>query len=411
MTGRKEKFDPNQPGRVNMFVCGPTVYDQPHLGHARTYITYDIMARYLTLLGYNVHFVVNITDIDDKIYSKASQEKVEASIIAKRFTGEYLRAMSGLGINTVTSYEKASDHVADMIRQISTLQRKGYAYVGEGDVFYDTSKFDRYGKLSGQGPADLLLRRLELNAAKKNQSDFILWRRSGIDGPIWESPFGKGRPGWHIEDTAISIATFGPRYDIHGGAEELIYPHHEAEIAQAEAFTGMRPFVKYWIHTALLYVNGAKMSKSLGNMKTIRSIIKRYGAEAIRVYVASNHYRSRIEFREEDLAKALHMVSKIKEASYILQRGSKIRLDDSSEIVENPLRVLRRYTKSFYSAMDDDFATPRAIKMVLAFSEFVNTQAGALRSGQMNWASTTLSKMLSVIGVGANVLRPGPTDE
>ena len=247
-----EEFKPARGNRVYMFVCGPTVYDHSHIGHARTYLAYDIIARYLRARGFSLFYLMNITDIDDKIIARANESGEDPLRLADRFTKEFMRDMEALGITSVNLYAKASEHVPEIIAQIATLIQKGFAYQVEGDVYYDVAKFPRYGELSGQKIEQLVMHRIDPDARKRNVVDFALWKSQKPGEPAWESPWGKGRPGWHIEDTAITTTYFGPTYDLHGGGLDLVFPHHEAEIAQAEAATGVEPLVRFWVHGGLL---------------------------------------------------------------------------------------------------------------------------------------------------------------
>ena len=263
LTGKKERFESLSKDKVKMFVCGPTVYDLMHLGHARTFIFYDILARFIVSKGYGLDFVINITDLDAKVFTRAKAEKVEYKVISEKYTEAFYNDLRALGVRDIITFAKASDFVKESIEQVVKLVEKGYAYPVAGMVFYGTSKHSDYGKLSHQSMVELKLRRLDIDPNKKMQSDFLLWRPSEKDEPVWSSPYGNGRPGWHIEDTAISIKILGQQYDIHGGAGDLVFPHHEAEIAQAEAITGRKPFVKYWVHMGILDISGNKIVKPL----------------------------------------------------------------------------------------------------------------------------------------------------
>ena len=239
-----------------MFVCGPTVYDFSHVGHARTYLAYDIIARYLRARGYSVFYIVNITDIDDKIINRANASGEDPLLLADKFTKDFFRDMEALGITSVNLYAKASEHVPEIIDQITTLIGNGHAYQVDGDVYFDVSKFPEYGKLSRQNIEKISVHEIAPHSRKRNVVDFALWKSQKPGEPAWDSPWGKGRPGWHIEDTAITTTYFGPQYDIHGGGLDLVFPHHEAEIAQAEAATGVKPLVRYWLHGGLLNIAG-----------------------------------------------------------------------------------------------------------------------------------------------------------
>ena len=347
-----------KPGRVNMFVCGPTVWDTSHVGHAKTYVAYDIMARYLRHKGFSVFFILNITDIDDKIISKAKQAGEDPLQLAKRYATAFFKDMKDIGVSNVNLYANASDHVPEIIEQIEGLVKKGIAYPIDGDVYFDTSKFPGYGKLSKQNLDQLKVHRIDPDPRKKNTADFVLWKSQKPDEVFWESPWGRGRPGWHIEDTAITLTYFGPSYDIHGGGNELIFPHHEAEIAQAEGLTGKEPLARYWLHTGLLNISGREMHKSLGNIIPIQDVLRKIGPDALRVLYASTHYRSPLEFTEGALEQAGSLARRFRRAYRQLELAAKnaSKRDESSTVSR-----LKEAQDEFYKAMDDDFNTPAAL--------------------------------------------------
>src|SRR4030042_5837800 len=273
---KKETFKPGKGKKINLFVWGPTVYDFSHIGHARTYISFDVIVKYLRETGFDVFYLQNITDIDDKIIERAKKTKTSPQKLAEKFKKEYLKDVKDLNITSVSKYAKATDYTKEIISQAKRLMKKGYAYQIEDGIYYDISKFKNYGKLSGRTiiQAEDGVSRIDQAKNKKNKGDFCLWKKSKPGEPKWSSPWFEGRPGWHIEDTAITEKQFGPQYDIHGGAQDLIFPHHEAEIAQMEAISKKHPLVQYWLHTGFLRVEGQKMAKSLGNFITIRDFLK-----------------------------------------------------------------------------------------------------------------------------------------
>src|SRR3989344_153637 len=313
LTGKKEIFKPFKNKKVNFFVCGPTVYDFSHIGHARTYIAFDALVKYLKKIGYSVFYLQNITDIDDKIIERAKQEKVSFKDLSKRFEKEYLKDMKDLRVDSVDQYARAADYIKEIISQVERLLEKGFAYQISDGIYYDIKKFKDYGKLSKRTAqeAEDAVSRIDEAKEKRNKGDFCLWKISKPNEPKWKSPFGEGRPGWHIEDTAITEKYFGPQYDIHGGANELIFPHHEAEIAQMEAVSGKKPLVRYWLHTGLLTVRGVKMSKSLKNFISIRDFFRDGGSphsvgaaptsesRILRLFILKSHYRSPIDYSEK----------------------------------------------------------------------------------------------------------------
>lgn len=355
-----------------MFVCGPTVYDLSHLGHARTYVAYDVMAKYLKHKGYSVFYVMNITDLDDKIIKRARELKTSPSKLAEEMTEEFYRDLKALRIDSVNLFAKASEHIQEIIEQINTLIEKGYAYVVDGDVYYDISRFPEYGKLSHQRPEELVKHRIDPNPKKRNPGDFALWKAAKPGEPSWISPWGKGRPGWHIEDTAITITYFGPQYDIHGGAVELVFPHHEAEIAQAEAYTGSKPLVNYWVHTGVLTINGKKMSKSLKNFITVREALKKSSPEALRMFFLSSHYRSPIDFSYLSLKQSEENVKTINAVYRDLKTLTKSALPPYNPSDEELLEELKSMEEELYEAMDDDFNTPKALATILQAAKRIN---------------------------------------
>ena len=304
LTKRKEAFKPIVDGEVRMYVCGVTVYDLCHIGHARAAIIFDVVYRYLKYLEYKVTYVRNFTDVDDKIIKRANNEKVSSEEIAERYIKEFYTDMNALGVEIPDCEPKATVHIPEMIEMIKKLIEKGYAYQANGDVFYSVRKFTEYGRLSGKNMDELLSgARVEIDEKKKDPLDFALWKASKPGEPWWESPWGKGRPGWHIECSAMGQKYLGEYFDIHGGGKDLVFPHHENEIAQSHAATGHPP-VKYWIHNGFVNINKEKMSKSLGNFFTIKDVLKKFNPEVIRFFLLSSHYRSPIDFSDQNLNEA-----------------------------------------------------------------------------------------------------------
>ena len=343
-----------------MFVCGPTVYDVSHVGHAKTYVAYDIIARYLRRIGYSVFFIVNITDIDDRIINRARESREDPLKLSDRHAQAFYKDMEDLRVDTINLYAKASDYIPEMIDQILGLVDKGIAYQIDSGVYYDISRFPEYGKLSKQDLEQLTVHRVDPDPQKRNPGDFVLWKKQKPGEIYWESPWGRGRPGWHIEDTAITLTHFGATYDVHGGATELIFPHHEAEIAEAEGLTGKKPLAKYWVHTGLLNVKGQEMHRSLGNFIPIQDALKRAGVDALRVLYASTHYRSPLDFTDETLTQAANLARRFRRTLDQLQglgmSRPETRVHDDKV---NTKTVQARI--DFYSAMDSDFNTPGAI--------------------------------------------------
>lgn len=368
LSGKKEVFHPIKKAKVKIFVCGPTVYDFSHLGHARTYIVFDSLVKFLRSSGYKVFYLQNITDIDDKIIVRAKKEKVSWRRISRKYEKEYLKDMEKLKINSITLYARATDHISEIISQVKRLIEKDFAYQIDDGIYFDTSKFKDYGKLSKRtniSPEDAVSR-IDENPNKKQIADFCLWKFSKDGEPSWQSPFGRGRPGWHIEDTAITEKYFGPQYDIHGGAQDLIFPHHEAEIAQMESISGKKPMVRYWLHTGFLRVKGQKMSKSLGNFITIREFLKRYPPRILRYFFLKTHYRSPIDYQEELIREAQKELEKIDE---FLERLHFFAVPKSYLNINS---LIEKFQTKFKNALEDDFNTPKAISAIFEFVHQVN---------------------------------------
>ncbi|MFB3766498.1 MAG: cysteine--tRNA ligase [Methanotrichaceae archaeon] len=379
MNGRKEPLETIHKDRVNMFVCGPTVYDDSHIGHARTYIAFDTAARYLKYKGFSVFYLQNITDVDDKIINRALELDISPTNLARKYERRYLEDMHALGVENVNLYARATDHIPEIIDQIKRLVEKGFAYETETGVYFDESKLDDFGKLSHQTAQDLEKHRLEPDPTKKNPGDFSLWKkRQDGEGVTWDSPWGEGRPGWHIEDTAITETYFGPQYDIHGGAMDLIFPHHEAEIAQMEATSGKKPFVRCWMHTGFLNVKGEKMSKSLGNFITIREMLQRYDADAFRFFILSAHYRSPIDFSEAALEQSGKSLERIRQLARIIDGQIEMHKEINEENIPKPSQTeeidagLSEAKTEFLEHMDNDFNTPYALRVIFELVRDVN---------------------------------------
>jgi len=367
-SGKKEEFKPINPPNVNMYVCGPTVYDFFHIGNARSFLISDMIRRYLEYKGYNVKFVMNLTDIDDKIINKSKKENRTFTQVAETFTQAFFEDIKKLKVEPATLYPKATQHIPEITALISKLIENGFAYNINGNVFYNVAKFTSYGKLSGKKTDELEVgARVEINNEKLNPLDFALWKKAKEDEPSWDSPWGKGRPGWHIECSAMSCKHLGETFDIHAGGSDLIFPHHENEIAQSEAATG-KPFVNYWMHFGFLNINEEKMSKSLGNFFTARDILTKYPAEAIRMFLFQTHYASPLNFSEEAILAAQKGLEKFTNLVEKLNTGLSSPADKGSM----PALDFTGFYSSFESAMDDDFNSPQAIALLFDFIKEVN---------------------------------------
>lgn len=369
LTKKKEEFKPINPPDVTMYVCGPTVYDFFHIGNGRTFIMSDIIRRYLIFKGYNVKFAMNLTDIDDKIIKKANEEKTGTENISSKFSEAFFDDIKKLKIKKADINPKATENIEDIITMIGRLVNDGFAYNINGNVFYNVDSFTEYGKLSGKKIDELESgARVEVNEEKRNPLDFALWKKAKEGEPFWESPWGKGRPGWHIECSAMSTKYLGKNIDIHAGGSDLIFPHHENEIAQSEATYKTR-FVNYWIHYGFLNLQNEKMSKSLGNFFTAREILKKYPAEAIRMLFAQTHYAGPLNFSEELIIAAEKGWEKIKNTAIKNNDG----IENSQDEGKGHNFDFSEFVNQFTEAMDDDFNTPRAMAVIFDFIRAYNS--------------------------------------
>jgi len=359
MTRTKEEFVPMTPGEVRMYVCGVTVYDYSHIGHARSAMVFDVIRRYLTFRGYRVTFVKNYTDVDDRIIKRANDAGVTAREFAERFITAEREDMASLGVLAPDIDPKATEHVPEMVELIGRLVAGGHAYPVEGDVYFAISSFAPYGRLSGKNLDDLLAgARVEVDERKRDPRDFALWKGAKPGEPSWDSPWGPGRPGWHIECSAMAMKYLGVSFDLHGGGEDLIFPHHECEIAQAEACTG-KVFARYWVHNGMVNMGKEKMSKSLGNTLSIREIVKRHSSDTLRLWMLGTHYRNMIEWSEE----------RVEESKRALERLTRL-LHDAAAVRDGGAALppaFAEFRPRFEKAMDDDFNTPQALGVLFDF--------------------------------------------
>ena len=353
LTKKIDEFKPIDENEVKLFVCGPTVYDSPHLGHAKTYTQFDFIVKYLRWRGYKVRYLQNITDIDDKIIKRAAERNILWSDLSKEFENVFIDDMASLGINSVDKYARATDYITQIVKQVKTLMEKGFAYKTSDGIYYEVSKFGEYGKLSGRTEIkeNDSVSRIDDSGEKRGWNDFCLWKNYKEGEPFWETELGKGRPGWHIEDTAITETEFGPQYDIHGGAVDLIFPHHEAEISQMEAASGKSPLVRYWLHTGFLNINSEKMSKSKKNFTTIKESLKSYDFRVLRYLFLSTHYRSEIDFSEVTLSQSKNTVDHLND--FVSNIDQKIDDPNNKLIADTGKQEL-------IEALDNDFNTPIA---------------------------------------------------
>ncbi|ACR80399.1 MAG: cysteinyl-tRNA synthetase [Kosmotoga sp.] len=359
LTGKKEEFIPITPGEVRIYVCGPTVYNFVHLGNSRPAITFDAFRRYLEYRGYRVILAQNFTDIDDKIIIKANEEGVDALEIAERYIVQYWKDSLALGIRPANFHPRTTHFVDEIIEFIQDLIDKGFAYVVDGDVYFNVSEFKNYGELSHRKLEDMIAgARIEPGEKKKSPEDFALWKAAKEGEPFWNSPWGPGRPGWHIECSVMSTCILGETFDIHAGGADLIFPHHENEKAQSEARHG-KTFARYWMHNGMMRLAGSKMSKSLGNFITIKDAVKKYGKDAIRLFIFSKHYRSPIDYSEEMLAENLRAVKRV---NAILRDFEKSEGDKPLFSKKTPF--VKEQIERFIEALDDDFNTPKAVALM-----------------------------------------------
>ncbi len=407
----KEEFVPRDPGAVAMYVCGPTVYNHIHIGNARTFLTFDVIRRYLTYAGYNVRFVQNVTDVDDKIIARAAEEGREPAEVASDYTLAFRAAMDALGIERPTASPKATETIPGMIAMTERLIERGHAYVVDGDVYFAVRSFPGYGKLSGRNIDDLESgARVDVDERKQDPLDFALWKSAKPGEPHWSSPWGEGRPGWHLECSVMSEQELGVTFDIHGGASDLIFPHHENEIAQSEAATG-RPFVRYWLHGGLLQVNAEKMSKSLGNFMLLKDVLAQYPAPVVRVLMLQTHYRSPLDFSPDRLEEASRSYERLVTPLRNLEWAKRNRATGTlSEATPSAIAALEEIPgatrQAFAASMDDDFNTAGALAALFDLVRVLNTfleQHGigdnARYASRLDEAAATLTELLGVLGV------------
>lgn len=394
-TRKKEEFIPLHPGKVSLYACGPTVYNYFHIGNARAFIFFDVVHRYFLYRGYDVTYVQNITDIDDKIIAQANEEGISFQDVADKYAKAFLQDCAELGIKKPTHQPRATEVMDEIIAYIDALVKHGFAYESNGDVYFDTSSYTEYGSLSGKKTEEQLAgARVAENMSKRNATDFTLWKKSKPGEPVWQSPWGEGRPGWHTECVVMSQKYLGESFDIHGGGIDLVFPHHENELAQAKALSG-KPLANYWMHNGFLNIDGEKMSKSLKNFFTARDILAEYDAEAIRFFFLSKHYRSPIDFTRELIDESNRAVQNfyaaLKSVDYLLHRADNLVLDDE----------LRALEADFIKAMEDDFNTAKAIAVLFELSKISKstTLDIALRIN----SALLLVKLGEVLGFFANI--------
>ena len=407
MSRTKEPLVTMRAGELRMYSCGVTVYDLSHVGHAKMMIVFDVIARYLRFAGYRVTFVRNFTDIEDKIIRRANEEGVPAREISERYIAAFREDIAALGVQAPDVEPKATDHVAEMVALIERLVAGGYAYVVDGDVYFEVRRFPAYGKLSGKNLDELLAgARVDVDDRKRDPRDFALWKAAKPDEPSWPSPWGPGRPGWHIECSAMAMRYLGPSFDIHGGGEDLIFPHHECEIAQSEAVTH-QPFARYWVHNGFVNMGKEKMSKSLGNTLTIRDIVKRHDPEALRLWILGTHYRHLLEWSDERVHEAAVALARLRRP---IEYAAPYAASETFRAAhEHPVPAeFAAFSRRFVEAMDDDFNTPEALAALFDFSSALLGKS--LSPQALVTGAAELQRLARVLGLLQRDAQPAPPD-
>ena len=405
LSKEKSLFVPVTPGEVKIYVCGVTPYNHPHIGNARPAVTWDVIRRYLIHVGYKVQFIQNFTDVDDKIINKAQGEETDWKTISDRYIEAYFKVMDALHVRHADVYPRVSDHMKDIIQMISKLIEKGHAYILDNDVYYDISTFKAYGALSGRKIEDMLAgARVEVNEGKKNPGDFALWKGAKPGEPSWESPWGPGRPGWHIECSAMSIHYLGNNFDFHGGGSDLIFPHHENEIAQTEGTTGTK-FVNYWLHNGFITINSEKMSKSLNNFFLVKDALESYSGDALRYFLLSVHYRNPLDYSTERLDEAEKNMERLKEVIHRIRELAILSGNMETEESRALAKASDEALKGFHEAMNDDFNTGLATGALFDLARAINTYSAIIDTGvtvdaaAVNKAYEALKIITDVLGV------------
>ncbi len=401
MTRRLEEFEPRNDGEVKIYVCGPTVYDHSHIGHARTWIAFDMIVRYLRYKGFKVRYLVNITDVDDKIIRRANEIGEDPVRLAEKFEQAFHEDIRALGLLEADSYPRVTEHIPDIVDTIRVLISKGFAYEVEGDVYFDVTRIPDYGKLSNQSLEDLQAgARVEVDEKKRNPADFALWKRAKAGEPSWPSPWGTGRPGWHIECSVMSSKYLGNQIDIHGGGRDLIFPHHENEIAQSEAYSGRKPFVKYWMHTGFLTINGEKMSKSLGNFITVRDLLKTVDPEVLKLLFLTTHYRSPIDYTEKALLQSARELRRVYDTLEALESRRPKTEETSKLVTQELLPEVAEARRTFHAAMDDDLNTSSAIASLFSLVRSANRALNrGAPTGELYQYVKTLRELWGIFGL------------
>ncbi len=405
MTKTKEEFNPVVPNQVSIYVCGVTPYNDPHIGNARPFVTWDVIKRFLRKLGYKVKHVQNFTDVDDKIIRSANENHLTWKDISDKYIAGYFEVMDKLHIEHADVYPRVSETMPDIIKMVSGLVEKGFAYEIDGDVYFSVEKFAGYGKLSGRKLDDMQAgARIEVDDRKHHPMDFALWKKAKPGEPSWESPWGKGRPGWHIECSTMSLKYLGKTFDFHGGGSDLIFPHHENEIAQSQAYCGdEHSFARYWLHNGFITINQEKMSKSLNNFFTVKDILAKYPAEVLRYFLVATHYRSPLDFSDERLKEAESSLARLKNAKDNLQELSS-KAKENNNSAEQLAQSAAEAKAGFYSAMEDDFNTALALADMFDLAKKINIYYQSVSVGDIIPDKENLDKVISIYEDMADIL-------
>jgi cysteinyl-tRNA synthetase len=406
LTKGKEEFRPIQPHKVKIYVCGVTPYNHPHIGNARPFVTWDVIRRWLEHEGYQVEHIQNFTDIDDKIIQTAHSQGVTWDVVANEYMESYFTVMDQLNVRRADQYPRVSQHIPEIVQMVEQLIAKGFAYELAGDVYFKVDQFAGYGKLSGRDLEDMKAgARVEVDSRKAHPMDFALWKAAKPGEPAWDSPWGLGRPGWHIECSAMSLKYLGNSFDFHGGGSDLIFPHHENEIAQSEAFTGQQPFVRYWLHNGFITVNEEKMSKSLGNFFLVKDILAHFPGEVVRFFLLATHYRSQLNFSDELLQEAARGLDKLRNALGNCQHlGTLTLVEGHSSQAGELLQAAYQTRDAFARAMNDDFNTALAISELFALTKEMNTYYSGVITSKIPHCPEILATVLLVYSSMADVL-------
>ena len=409
---KKEEFVPIEPGKVGMYVCGVTPYNHPHIGNARPFVTWDVIHRYLVKKGYEVTHIQNFTDVDDKIIKSAQDRGITWKELADEYIAGYYTAMDALNVRRVDHYPRVSDHMPEIINMVETLIQKDHAYAVDGDVYFAVESFSHYGELSHRSLDDMEAgARVEVDSRKRHPMDFALWKSAKPGEPSWESPWGLGRPGWHIECSAMSIKYLGNQFDLHGGGSDLIFPHHENEIAQSECCTGIHPFVKYWLHNGFITIKQEKMSKSMDNFFLVKDILAHFSGEVLRFFLISSQYRSPLDFSDERLQEAKRSWERFRNADQALDRLDSQATDSGAD--DELLRRVAQIAKEFDEAMADDFNTSLAMASMFALSKEINqlVTRGAGTKKEVEAIQNSWDEMKEILGLLEDLSDHGQEDD